>query len=97
MINSIFFTAPLSSRAVEVTDGGGFECIFHANIGGKNGTVWVTCYYRGKKAEAIFPHLTKGTMVCVHGALGPRESERDGSIIINAREVAALEQGECSP
>jgi len=55
--------------------------------------VWFNCTLWGKRAEALGPHLTKGTMVCITGQLVPREykgknDELRQSLDVDVREIA---------
>jgi len=88
-INKWICSGRLNSDAIAFdTEGQGFECMFHVTVGaGNGGTVWITTYWRGKKAEAAFDDLRKGTLVFVEGSIGPRDADRDGSIIVNAASV----------
>lgn len=60
----------------------------------KEKTEWHRCALWGKRAEALAPHLTKGTKVVVEGKIETRSYEKDGekryatSIKVNELEFA---------
>lgn len=86
-INTWVFSGRLSSDAMQ-RNTCGFEALFHMNVSPSRGQrLWVACIWRGKKAEEAFDLLTKGTLVCIEGALGPREPDFSGAVITNVRNV----------
>lgn len=61
---------------------------------GEESTDWVSVSFWGKRAEAIAPHVTKGSRVAVRGALHVREYEHNGakrwSLELRADDVELL-------
>ena len=89
MINRWTFSGFLTRDAEQyerVT--GGFECLLHVHILMQDGRhVWAAVIWRGKSAEGSFPKLTKGRMVFVDGAVGPRDIVQGAAVIVNAKTV----------
>lgn len=59
----------------------GFNVANDIGFGDRKTTQWVACSLWGRRGEAVAPHLTKGTQVCVSGEVTLREfNRRDGTI-----------------
>jgi len=60
----------------------------------KKNTTWFDVSLWGKRGEALAPHLTKGSKVCVIGDFGTREHEGKTYLMVNANEVTLMGGGQ---
>lgn len=101
------FTGRLGNDAeLRTTSGGtpvlGFRCANDVGFGDNRTTQWVDCSIWGKRAEALAPHLVKGTKVTIAGELTLREFEkRDGTkgstLSVKVSEIDLTGGGEKKP
>lgn len=68
---------PVLSFSVAVDDG----------YGDKKSTMWFDCSVWGKRAEALSPHIAKGTALTVSGDLSKREHEGKTYLTVRVNEV----------
>lgn len=59
----------------------GFSLAVDKREKGEKVTVWIDCSVWGKRAEALAPHLTKGSAVTVVGEGGLRTYEKGGQTV----------------
>lgn len=58
-----------------------FPVAVNQRIKGEDVTTWVDCAIWGKRAEALAPHLTKGSKVTVSGSVSADSYEKNGQTI----------------